>query len=523
MRRPLTSTTASVLVCMLACQAPSQAPQARRLQVAFVAGKGDLAAAELRTSLKNAGMRIRHVSPEHCARESWWQADVVVVVWPKGLPVGSRTPLERWDRPTVFVGDTGDRFAKYWDLPTAKQATSWFTNSGTELESKTFEGSKEWCVRQGQLVHLPKPMPTEKAAWLASTEAAVRWAAHFRSDRPMVRMVRDKQRLEVERMRVRRLHAAAVELDVDVVTMNSLLNVPVMLLGSEQEQAETLLTALFPEGPGAGANRTDWLNWMQPRKNALVWDQTSEVWHFDKLAYRRGLRGRARRTERADGLNNDPRAIAIARRVVDYHGGQALDDLATFSCWDNNLHYMWDRRRGYFRMENHAEQQPQAPAKQWRVAVMDTASGEQIVLHRHRRRTALTAFQSLVERAFMPLMLLDPGVGLRYIEAESDDETAVLAVRLCGRNMNLTTDFRLTIERMTGAILQRSRFVNGRSKLVWSVAATVSCGPLRMPATWTVEHDELKHTFTIEKVQWNPELPDDIETATKMLSLPRAK
>ena len=59
---------------------------------------------------------------------------------------------------------------------------------------------------------------------------------------------------------------------------------------------------------------------------------------------------------------------------------------------------------------------------------------------RTRRVAALTSFRSLVERTFLPLMLLDPGIALGYLEEESDDVTASLTVRLAGRNMNLATD-----------------------------------------------------------------------------------
>lgn len=512
-----------LFTCLLACGAASQQPAAVRLRIAFVADETDAVASELRASLKKAGMRIRRIAPKDCVRESWWQADVVVVAWPKDLAIATRTPLERWDRPTVFVGSTGDRFAKHWDLPTAKQISSWFQNAGPELDRSPFEGGNGWRARQGNLVHIPEPLPKQKPAWLASAETTIRWASHLCSDQPMVRVVRSAQGIEAERVRVRRVHAGAAKLDVDVAVIKSLFDVPNMLRGSDQEQAETLLVDLFPAGPGEGAPRNDWRQWLMLRQNGLVWNQTSQIWHFDKLAYRRSLHGRARLIGRVDGLNNDPRAIALARKVVTYHSGQALDDLATFSCWQGKVHYMWDRRRGYFRMENHSPEKPRAGGKQWQVAAIDTASGEQVVWDRNRRVSVLESFQYLVQFHFMPLMLLDPGVGLRYIEDVDDDKTATLEVRLAGRNMNLATDYRMTIDRETGAILSLTSFWWGPAGQTYPLQDTISCGPLRLPATWQFEESQSENISTIEGVKWNPTLPEGIETAVEQLSLPRKK
>ncbi len=514
---------AALIGCLLACPTSSQTVTAARLQVAFVADKDDAFAAELRTALKQAGMRIRLVAPKECCRESWWQADVVVLAWPADLPVASRTPLERWDRPTVFVGDTGDRFAKMWDLPTARQVNERLLHAGRELEVREFAGGDGQCVRQGNLVHLPMPLPTQRAVWFAECEATVRWAAHFRSDRPMLRIVRDKQRIEAERQRVSRVHAATVALDVEANVLKSLLDLPNMLLGSDQEQAEALLVDLFPEGPGAGATRNDWMNWLRARGPALFWDPATELWHLDKLAYWRGHRGPRRIEQRAEGLDNDTRAIPLARKVVNYYGGQALDDLSTFSCWSGDVHYMWDRRRGYFRIENHEERDAATARRPWRVTALDTATNEQLDWDRTRHTAAATSFRSLIELTFLPLMLLDPGTELRYLEAQSDEQTAALAVRLAGRNMNLTSNYRLTIDRATGSVLRLSSAMQGVTYQEHSLKSTITCGPLRLPAVWESGLAPAIRTLAIEDAAWNPALPEGLETAAELLSAPRQK
>lgn len=518
----------TVAVALSAGAGNAQQVPGRPLRVALIADAKAPLGRQLQTSLRTAGMRPTRISPEACRRESWWQADVLVVVWPDDLRLAPDTPLTRWDRPTVFVGKTGDRFARHWQLPTPSEMTPTLRQANPELERRTL-GSLE-CLRQGHLVYLPEPPPTgqEKAqrdAWFEGAAAAVRWCARYRSDRPILRTSRDPAHLAREAARIARVKKGIDKFELDVSDISRLIDFPYQLMGSDQASAERLLLDLFPQGPDEGSPRNEWMYWLVAEQNWLVYNPLRYRWYRDPLAMWRGGSQSLVGRQRADSGDNPADAVAVAKLVSKHYGGQLLHELQTFRCRSGDEVYLWDRRRGYFRVETHFP--PASPADRAtgnegtvRAAAFDTTSNTEIRLS--PRATAQAAFHRMLEQSFLPLMLLEPGVQLRLREGDEPD-IAILQARFCCAHTFLARNYQLSVDQKTGAVTHLKSWIGGWHTSTFDVVATSQCGPLRLPTSRTMTFAFEPATITFDSLEWNPRLPDGIESAKHALTSARKK
>lgn len=521
-------------------QVPAQAVPTVRLTVQVVAAKDGPRTAALVEALRAAGMQIRLVDRETCAPELLRTADVVLVDWPATAAFGANVPLgpfERWDRPTILLGDAGERFAHAWGLPGASEMAAMPAEErGPEMQQlpKAAGGidaaTARSTWRQGNLFHVGGAegdgvLPAEQIARLAPLIAH---AARFVSDRPIVRRgaPHGAELPAAEQQRRQRIADACRTLGVVAKEPASLQALPSRLEGAERKTAAQLLVDLLPGSKDLDDTRATWQSWLRVHGDNLVWDAWSMTWRVDWLAYWRGVPTNACRGDaRADGGERDPAAVALATKVVQHHGGRALADLATFSCWLGDVHYQWDRRRGYFRMESHAVIPAGARVTPWQVSVIDTAADEQVIWggNGRLRVSARSAYRELVERVFLPTMLLDPGVSLVRRPADDGDGLQALGVRLAGRGMDPTGEHVLLVEPSTGAIVRTWRLTRGRALITVSMGAATGVGPLLLPCEQTEQHRNGQRAFVIAEAKWNPELPADLATATERLSQPRAK
>jgi hypothetical protein len=516
----------------LVCQDVWLPAQANDLAAPLVAVVADGARAEtLDAMLRAAGMRRRRIAVADCTPAALRLADVVVVDWPEGelagaLPLGE---LERWDRPTVFVGTSGERFAQSWGLPTPGELAGHDGGArGPELWSfAPPAGAKTEVLRQGHLFHFPCELPAvmataEERAWWVAT---VRHAARFVTDRPIVRhaTANGAPLPAEETARRQRIEAAATGLSLDPSDMNVLLQLPDLLGGEQGEAATTLLQDLIAEGPGAGTTRNNWHNWLKPRLGAMVWDPLSHVWRLDLLAYRRGvatstLAGDAR----ADGGEREPEAVALATRVARHYGGRALDDLATFTCWQGEVCYLWDRRAGVFRMENHHVLPAGARATPWQVSVLDTAADRELIWGGgpppRPRVSARGSYGDVLMQLFLPVLLLEPGTSLRRDRDRDSAGQQALVVRLALPGLDPKRYLRLLVDAETGTIASVEQWQGNRALSLWSVDSTTACGPLQVVTKWTADHRRRRSQVEYAAPTWNPELPPGIATATDLLT-----
>lgn len=513
------------------------APPSPKLAVFVVGATADAGTNALLDIVRSAGHVPRLVERAACAPEALRAADVVLVDWPASDPLGERSPLgpfERWDRPTLLLGAAGDAFAQRWGLPTAAQmAALQAKERGPEMqELRPFGGAKLAGWRQGNLFHVALPAPLAELPAVERTMliALIERASRFVTDRPILRYgaPAGAELPAAESERRERIAGACKLLDIDPSDRASLLAVLERDAKTDFGRSARLLADLVPESCDAATSRNNWKFWLQARADQLVWDALSRAWRVDLLAYWRGMPSRScRDSARADGGECDESARALASKVVQQHGGRALADLATFSCWLGDVHYMWDRRRGWFRMENHHALVPGAFGTPWKVAVIDTAADEDTIEGGgpppRPRVSARAAWRELVEREFLPAMLLDPGVALRRLPDQDADGAQALGVRLGGRGMDPVGEHVLLVDPETGAIVKRRKLTRGRAQDDTRIAATAACGPLPLPVDQVDERRNGAHHYTIVDAKWNPELPATIATATEQLSEPRAK
>lgn len=497
--------------------------------MAIVVGDGPRAAA-LESIVRDAGMRRRRIASAKCTAADLRLGDVVVVDWPAEVALGDALPLgelDRWDRPTVFVGSSGERFASAWGLPGPGELERMPPHArGPEMQHLApTDGAVTGVWRQGHLFHFAcaasqEDFPAVERAWL---QHVLRMAATFVSDRPILRhaAANGAPLPAAEAARRQRLEAAATALSLDPADMNVLLRLPDRLEGEQGEVAATLLQDLIAEGPGPDTTRNNWHSWLKPRLGAMVWDPLSRVWRIDPLALGRGVATpTVRGAARADGGPRDPAAVALATRVVQHHGGRAFDDLTTFSCWQGDVCYQWDRRGGWFRIENHHVLPPGARAVPWDLAVLDTAADADVIWGGgpppRPRVSARQAFRSLITQSFLPLMLLDPGTSLQLRpEADSADQKA-LVVRLAHRCLDPRIEYQVMVA-SNGAIASVQESRSGRLLALSEVTATTPCGPMSLPTGWRRRGTD----YALEDPAWNPELPAGIATSTTKLTAPR--
>lgn len=535
--RALLPFPACCLVALTAVGASvAQDPPSLRLSVFVVGSKDAPETKGMLDAVRGAGMAPRLVERAACAPEALRTADVVLVDWPAEDALGERLPLgpfERWDRPTVFVGTAGERFANRWGLPTATaMAAMPGPTRGPEMqERRPPDGAVTVVWRQGHLFHFPAPSAAlrdgSERAWLMAT---LTQAARFVSDRPILRLgaPAGAELPVAERERRERVAAACLKLGLEAHDRASLMALPERLVGGDQATAARLLVDLLPGSKDASATRNTWSSWLGVHGAALVWDPLSFAWRLDRLAFGRGVASSACRDDaRADGADRPADAVALAGKVVLHHGGRALADLATFSCWLGDVHYQWDRRGGWFRMENHADVPAGARATAWTVSVLDTAADEEVIWGGgpppRPRVSARGDFRDLVERVFLPTLLLDPGTSLRRRAEDDADGLQALGVHLAGRCMDPTVEHVLLVEPATGAVVRTWRLVRGRASYTTSIAATTACGPLLLPTGQVDGMRNRPREFTIVDAKWNPELPPALATATERLAKPRGR
>ncbi len=407
---------------------------------AIVVGDGPRAEA-LDTIVRDAGMRRRRIASADCTPTALRLADLVVIDWPDAAELGDSLPLgelDRWDRPTVFIGTSGERFARSWGLPGPGEMERMPADGlGPEMQRRLPpDGAATVVWRQGHLFHFacdvsPVDFASAERAWF---QFVIREAMTFVTDRPILRHApaNGVPLPAAERERRQRIDATAALLQRNVTQRDGLAALPELLTGDRKVEAETLLQDLVVDGPGPETSRNNWRNWLKPRSDRLVWDGLSYLWRIDPLAHARGvptllLRGGVR----ADGGPRDPGAVALATKVAQHYGGRAFDDLTTFTCWQGDICYLWDRRGGWFRMENHGVLPAGARAVQWDLAVLDTAADRDVIWGGgpapQPKVSARYAFRNLIVNAFLPAMLLEPGTSLHLRpDADSAEQRALL-------------------------------------------------------------------------------------------------
>lgn len=503
-------------VALVAAALPAQAKLAGLHVVVVAAADAPCAEAAI-TELRLAGMKTRRVQPVDCTPSSFWNADVVIVDWPADLTVDAVEvgPFLRWHRPTLFVGDGGKRFAAAWGLPDSEHIAGMAAaERGPAMQLLRVGKDESGAVwRQGNFFYVPTS--------LTSLADCVRRASVFVVDRPVIRFSAPDD--VARRDRVVEL---AKKLKVAIHDMTALQALPARIRTKDERDARNLLASCLEGGPSESTTLNNWKNWLRPRSAAMHWDPLSKIWRVDPMAqWRKVKTGDLRGDARADGQVRDAQAVAVAQKTVQFYGGRALDDLETFSCWHGDLHYLWDRKRGYFRIESHIK--VRARATPWQASAMDSFTDQQLVWGngggRGPRIASRGMYRDLVERTFLPLMLLEPGMGLRYLEDESNAQEAVIAVRLAGRGLELQSEFVLKIARDTGAVLTMEE--RGRSRLVtiFNLVETTTCGPLKLPTLWRAKTLRRSRDHQLQDVQWNPKLPAGIESAAAHLTKPRRR
>ena len=512
--------------------APPDPPAAIRLAAILVADGPTAATDGWLRLLKDDGIDVRAVARADCAPERLRLADVVLVDWPTDAPLDERLPLgpfERWDRPTLLLGGTGERFAARWGLPGAGEIAAMPAECrGPEMHELAAPEGLPAVWRQGNLFHLPvSEVPADPAgrAWLLRT---VRHAARFVTDRPIVRHSAPvgAEPAPAEADRRARVAATTGQLGIEPSDLQALLALPPQLDGARRAQVAQLLVDLVPGSRDADTSKNNWTSWLRAHAGALVWDGLSAAWRVDELAYWRGVASAScRGDQRADGAVREPDAVEIAAKVVQRHGGRALADLETFTCWRGDVHHTWDRRRGLFRAENHHTLRPGAFATAWKVAVIDTAADAELIWGGgpppRPRVSARGMLRELIEQVFVPVMLFAPGTSLRRAPEHDTEGARAIAVRLAGRGLDLRAEHVLLVE-PDGTV---ARIVHvphdGRTRAL-RVLATTACGPLLLPSALELDGRNPR-SFTIEQPRWNPGVPADLATATGQLTEPRTK
>lgn len=317
--------------------------------------------------------------------------------------------------------------------------------------------------------------------------------------------------------------ANALALGVDVQKDGVLQQLAGRLNGDQADQAEALLRRLLPDGPAVGTTPNNWRNWLQARGDALCFDPHSHVWRLDRLAQWRGVPSAALRgPQRADGdAVRDPAAVALAEKVATCHGGaRSFDDLTSFACALGSVHYLWDRRHGVFRMENHGTIPAGNFATPWKVAIFDTAADADILKGGGPEPrpfvSARGSYRELVERLFLPLLLLEPGTALQLL-TEDDEGHAQLQVRLGGRGMNPRKLFVLHVDKATGELRSLdAQPLDGARVSSWRVLACETVGPLRLP-THLRQQGRRATDLDYSGSAWNPAVPAAAATASEWL------
>ena len=164
----------------------------------------------------------------------------------------------------------------------------------------------------------------------------------------------------------------------------------------------------------------------------------------------------------------DPKAKAIAQKVLQNMGGQQGWDNTRYLAWTFNGQYqVWDKQQNKFRWE-----------KDSLVAIIDTQSKNGKVYVEGKELTNPQEAQKLKEQAYarwinnaywlvMPFKLQDPGVHLKYVGAGKTAEGAPADVlEMTFEKVGLTPQnkYRLWVDKKQGLVTQWAFYRNATDK-----------------------------------------------------------
>lgn len=535
---------AAVLLHSLACAQDPPAPLAATptqppLSVAVVGAADSPRTKQLTELLRRAGHRPRafdRAATAATTTSALHAFHVVVVDWTGmpgisgALPLG---PLDRQDRPTVLLGDTGARFADLYGIPTpAAMAALAEADRGPEMERlPPPEGAATEVWRQGHLFHFP--LATAPGDWPAAEQrwflASVAAAAHFVTDRPIVRRAPPPgtPAAQADAERRARITAAVQQLGIDPWRREALLGLP-SKNGDAAAPELALLGDLIDGGPDDPSQPNGWRSWLTVHGAALCRDTLSARWRVDPVAFWRGLPSAGLRgAARADGLVREPAAAALAAKVSARYGARGLADLHTFTAWHGRQFVAWDRGNGVFRVENHTEPAPGARVTPWQAAVLDTAADVDLVRGGgpppRPRVSARGSFREFVAALFLPLLLEEPGTSVAMDQTGDAEGRQRLRVRLAGRGLDPTAEFVLCVDAATGDVVAIETWERGRLQLTRSGLVAVPCGPLLLTAGGELVRGRTRHDDGFVDPAWNPVLPAGFASAPQRLATPPEK
>ena len=322
----------------------------------------------------------------------------------------------------------------------------------------------------------------------------------------------------------------AIDLDIDLTSKDAPTRLAAQFGTARHQEAEALLLRLLPEGPGQGTTGRKWRQWIRARQRYLCHDPHSLAFRLDPVAqWRRQPSADLRGARRSSGNRaRSAEAIAIAARAVAFHGGdRALDDLRSFSCRVADVYYLWDRDQGMLRIENHllpkleAEQPKSTTATDtvsWHATIFDTAANADVVDPDLPPPpfSGRGFYRQLVERLFLPLLLLEPGASIALLE-DDEDGNQRLSVRMAGHGLDPRKTHVLHIA-PTGEVLAIDYGASAASRSnIMTVKATTKVGPLVLPTSFDLNSRRINRALVYEAAQWNPTVPAEALTSTELI------
>lgn len=158
----------------------------------------------------------------------------------------------------------------------------------------------------------------------------------------------------------------------------------------------------------------------------------------------------------------DPRAQALAQKVLDSMGGRKGWDDTRYLAWTFNDQYqIWDKRKNRFRWERDSI-----------VAVIDTQTRDGKVYVKGQELHDPEEKQKLLDRAYalyinnsywlvMPFKLLDPGVTLKYVGEDTTMDNAradVLEMTFDAVGLTPQNKYRIWVDKEQGLVTQWAFF-----------------------------------------------------------------
>lgn len=158
----------------------------------------------------------------------------------------------------------------------------------------------------------------------------------------------------------------------------------------------------------------------------------------------------------------DPKAQALAQKVLDSMGGRKAWDDTRYLAWTFNDQYqIWDKKKNRFRWERDSV-----------VAIIDTQTREGNVYVKGQELQDPEEKQKLLDRAYalyinnsywlvMPFKLLDPGVTLKHVGEDTTMESAqadVLEMTFDAVGLTPQNKYRVWVDKEQGLITQWAFF-----------------------------------------------------------------